>query len=130
MTSDITHPNPIHLERARSIISQALLQMYRECEATGSPQIWRVFYHRVVKPILDKQEPQSYAELVREFGFCSPAQAHNMLISGKRAFSRILALLVERQALEAEGPNGEVRKMASLDDRPTAPRRLGRPPRR
>ena len=87
---------------ARGVIDQALQQMRRECGMSGRGQVWAVFECRVVGPILDGTPAVDYAELVQRFGFRSPIQAANTLITGKRMYARCLRSVIGEYADEEE----------------------------
>jgi RNA polymerase sigma-70 factor (ECF subfamily) len=75
----------------RNVIHEALRRMREECARTGRADIWGVFEARLVSPLLggDVAVP-SYDELLKRFGFASPIQASNVLITGKRMFVRVI----------------------------------------
>lgn len=79
---------------AREVMNQAVERMRRECEQSGRTDLWGVFHGRVVAPALDGVEPLDYDALVRQFGFASPDQASNALVTAKRTFQRILRQVV------------------------------------
>ena len=79
---------------AAEVIADALRRMRAECEASGRSDVWAVFSDRVVGPTLDGAEPTPYAELAARLGLASEAQAANLLVTGKRAFTRALRAVV------------------------------------
>lgn len=92
---------------ARELLAGAIRMMEEECRRTGRPDIWGVFRHRVLAEVLPDVELLEYEALVARFGLKSPAHASNVLITGKRMFSRILRGLVaeyepEEQRIDAE----------------------------
>jgi RNA polymerase sigma-70 factor (ECF subfamily) len=87
---------------ARQVVSEALARMRQECDAHGRPDVWAVFDARVSRPILEDTAPVPYAELVDRHHFVSPAQASNVLITGKRMFVRILRRVVGEYEREDE----------------------------
>jgi RNA polymerase sigma-70 factor (ECF subfamily) len=86
------------LEWARQAVSLALGRMRRECESGGRGDVWAVFEARVVAAAFDGAEPLPYERLVERFGFASPEQAANVLITGKRMFARNLREVVAEYA--------------------------------
>ena len=52
--------------------------------------IWGVFEARVLGPLFQNAEPVPYEQIVARFGFKSPAQASNVLVSARRMFERVL----------------------------------------
>ncbi len=86
---------------ARHILNQVLAKMQAECRRTH-PQIWRVFEARLLGPILRGRPEVPYSELVARFGFQSPTQAANALVTAKRTFRRLLdATIAEHTDHEA-----------------------------
>jgi DNA-directed RNA polymerase specialized sigma24 family protein len=92
---------------ARDVLAEVLRLMRQECEDSGRADIWGVFESRIVCPLLDGCEPMSYEQLVGRFGFESPIQASNVLMTAKRMFRRVLRSVVgeytaDKEAIEAE----------------------------
>jgi RNA polymerase sigma-70 factor (ECF subfamily) len=81
----------------RQVIAQAVEEMRAYCEAGNRSAIWGVFEGRVLRPTLDgAAEAVAYDELVARYGFASPAQASNALVTGNRMFLRFLRAVVGR----------------------------------
>jgi hypothetical protein len=77
--------------------------MESQCQASARPDIWGVFAARLLEPIFEEAKPAAYEELVSRFGFQSPGQAANVLITAKRMFARFLRSVVgEYVAAESE----------------------------
>jgi RNA polymerase sigma-70 factor (ECF subfamily) len=92
---------------ARGVVHEALRRMQAECEASGRPEVWAVFEGRVIAPLFEGASPLDYPELVRRFGFRSPTQASNVLVTAKRTYARHLRAVVgeyasDGQEIEAE----------------------------
>jgi hypothetical protein len=83
---------------ARAVIAGALLNMRAELERRGRLDIWSVFEHRILLPRLDDQPPLDYGELIRRFGFKSPSEAFNVLVTAKRMFQRHLTSVIAEYA--------------------------------
>src|SRR5262249_18049897 len=79
---------------ARELRAEVLRRRRAECERSGSPPSWGVFETRVLAPTLEGVPPVPYDELVARFGFASPAQASNALITAKRLFVRTLRAVI------------------------------------
>jgi hypothetical protein len=75
---------------AREVVDQALRQMQLECQRSDRPDIWELFECRLVGPLLSGTTAPRYQSLVERFGFKSPTQASNLLITAKRMFARTL----------------------------------------
>jgi hypothetical protein len=87
-TIDPTHT--FEIAWAREVLAQAVEQVRRNCTATARPDLWGVFEGRVLGPALQNTEPVPYQELVDRYGFISPAQASNALVTANRMFVRAL----------------------------------------
>ena len=101
---------------ARSVLDQAIAQMRRHCEQFNRPDCWGLFECRVLNPILHDAAPTDYDELRRQFGFQSPAQASNVLMTAKRMFARVLRSVVGEYARdddEIEEEMGRLRQVLS-----------------
>jgi DNA-directed RNA polymerase specialized sigma24 family protein len=99
---------------AREVIAEALRRLQAECEASGRSAFWGVFEARVVAPILDGANPLAYDELVEKFGFQSPTQASNALITVKRMFVRALRSVVSEYAKDEAGVDAEIQELMAI----------------
>ena len=99
---------------ARAVLQQALDRMKAECAANGRSEVWELFEHRLLNPILHGIEPVSYEELQRRFEWESPAQAHNLLVTAKRTFIRSLRSVVSEYVARAGDIDMEVRELQLL----------------
>lgn len=102
------------VEWARQVIRQAIDGMRRECEATGRNDIWGVFEARTLRPMLNSEEPVPYGRLVDQFGFSSPAQASNVLITANRMFARNLRAVVGTYELAGEDVEREIADLRKI----------------
>jgi DNA-directed RNA polymerase specialized sigma24 family protein len=93
---------------ARAIISEAIERMRAECNQSGRDDIWGVFDARILGPTLRDEPPLEYAQLIQRFGYKSPAQASNVLMTAKRTFERILRSLVAEYAESDEQIDAEI----------------------
>jgi len=73
---------------ARQLLEEVLAVMKADCEANRQPQVWGVFKCRLLAPVYEHSEPVEYEEVCRRFGFASPEQASNALMTAKRKFLR------------------------------------------
>ncbi|QNN21730.1 sigma-70 family RNA polymerase sigma factor [Planctomycetales bacterium ZRK34] len=96
---------------AKQLVSAALKQMEQECQASNRMHIWTVFFLRVVHPAFNNTKPPSYKELVEQFGFDSPTQACNVVITGKRMYSRILRGMVKEYVRDSEFVDDELKDL-------------------
>jgi hypothetical protein len=93
-------PKPVNgdLEWGRTVLSEVFTRMEAECRTKERSDRWGVFKARLLDPMLDGAETPSYDDLVARFGFRSPAEASNALITAKRQFDRILHEVVGEYA--------------------------------
>jgi hypothetical protein len=85
------------------VLSEAIARMSNECHAGPQPghgRVWKLFEARVLRPILDGDEPPCYDELVQSIGFESPTQASNALVTGKRMMARLLRSVIAGYAAD------------------------------
>jgi hypothetical protein len=79
---------------ARQVLADAMNAMQGDCLATGRGDVWGVFEGRVLSPLLRGGEQVAYSELVARYGFVSPSQASNVLVTANRMFVRELRRVV------------------------------------
>ena len=82
--------------------------MQRECELTERPDVWGVFEARLLAPLLHDALAAPYEQLVERFGFASPAQASNVLMTAKRMFVRAVRATIGEYELEDEQIDEEI----------------------
>lgn len=93
-----SHPDRVELVWGQAVIAGALLNMHAELNRRGRLDIWTVFQNRVLRPILDDAPALPYEDLISQFGFNSPADAFNVLVTAKRMFRRHLRIVVAEYA--------------------------------
>jgi hypothetical protein len=98
---------------ARQVIRESLRVMQDECNAKGRQYTWELFFERIVKPARDGAAPIDYEVLVERFGFVSPEQAANALVTAKRHFRRVLETVVAQYA-DGEDLESEVRDLRTV----------------
>jgi RNA polymerase sigma-70 factor (ECF subfamily) len=99
---------------ATQVISQAVQRMQAECRASGRTDIWGVFACRLLDPTLAGAKPMPYDALVERFGLASPAQASNVLISGKRMFERNLRAVVAEYIADEDEVDAEITELRQI----------------
>lgn len=99
---------------AREVIAGALRHLQGECEASGRAAFWGIFEARVVAPILDGAEPLPYDELIGKFGFQSPTQASNALVTAKRMFVRALRSVISEYAKDDAEVESEIQELMAI----------------
>jgi len=104
------------VEWARQILAEAMRRMSVECERSGRNDLWGVFQERIVLPATEGAEPIAYEALISRYGFESPAQASNSMITAKRMFARHLRGVVAEyldDPAEIDEELRELRRIAS-----------------
>ncbi|MFH0982417.1 MAG: hypothetical protein V2A79_12880 [Planctomycetota bacterium] len=99
---------------AREVLHSATECMRAECQSSGRPDIWGVFEARILGPILQGTSEPTYDELVERFGFRSPTQASNVLITAKRMFQRNLRAVIAEYADSPAGIEDEIRDLREI----------------
>jgi len=79
---------------AREVVRHALERMRRECVHKHRPEIWDLFHRRVVAPLFERIDPDTYEEILAKGQFGSASQAHNALATAKRMFARNLRRVI------------------------------------
>ena len=95
---------------ARQVIDQAAELMRQQCAREDRADIWEVFRSRVLAPALEGAAPVPYDQLVARFGYETPEQASNVLMTAKRSFQRALRHVVADYCDESE-VNEELRDL-------------------
>ncbi len=114
----VTTGSDIHrsfnLDWARQTIALAVERMRQECVTKGRRDLWDVFSSRVLEPLLDQAPQPSYETLVGRFGFQSPTQASNLLITAKRMFRRSLEEVVRDTLADEARVADEIRALKAI----------------
>lgn len=103
-----------NLAWARQVLAQVIEAMQAECERTGRPDLWGVFSSRVLGPMLDDVPPTPYAELIERYGFGSPLQASNALLTAKRMYARLLRQVVGEYARDPAEVDEEIADLRQI----------------
>ena len=106
----VSPPEAFEIAWAREVLEEVSRRMKAECMAKGRADIWVVFECRTLRPILDRTEPLDYEEVVKRFGYRSPLQAWNVLMTAKRMYRRLLLEVVAEYA----GPEHVEAEVAEL----------------
>jgi DNA-directed RNA polymerase specialized sigma24 family protein len=98
---------------ARQVIAAALKRMEDECR-TDRPTLWMLFQHRVVAPAFEGVEAMDYEQMIQHFGFATPTQAANALVTAKRMFIRNLRAVVAEYADDDQDVDEEIRQLQAI----------------
>jgi hypothetical protein len=88
-----------------ALLDQVLSAVESECSERGMDVHWRVFYDRVVHPILENVEPPSLADVCRKYDIADKKKASNMVVTVKRCFRQTLSEHVRHTVMS--GPDAE-----------------------
>ncbi len=102
------------VEWARRVLDEAVQRMRDECLASGREDAWGMFECRVLAPSVSGTEPADYGELVRRFGFQSPSQASNALVTAKRMYARTLRSVVGEYTRDAAEIEEEIQELQRI----------------
>ncbi len=115
-----TPADSFDVQWARQVLRAAVDRMRAECATHSRAQVWGVFAARVLGPAIEGTPPPDYTTLVAQFGFRSPAQASNVLVTGKRMFERALRAVIAEYAEGAADVDEEIRALREILSRPRA----------
>jgi DNA-directed RNA polymerase specialized sigma24 family protein len=107
-------PDPFDVAWAREVVAESVRRMRAECERAGRGDLWELFRARVLDPALGGAEPVDYEQLVARFGFRSPSQAFNALVTAKRMFVRVLRGVVGEYAGGGQTADEEIVELRAV----------------
>ena len=70
-----------------------------------------MFYARVLGPILEGSDSVTYGTLIHKYGFQTPSQASNALVTGKRMFVRLLRATISEYVLSEDELQSELQDL-------------------
>jgi hypothetical protein len=89
-------------EWGKEVVSKTLAKMKAECAAKGESRRWELFKSRLLEPVLNRSKPPPYETLQAQYGFESPAEASNCVITARRQFARLLREVIAEYVGEEE----------------------------
>ncbi len=95
----------------RQVVSEAIRQMEQECTRVERDDLWEVFEARMLKPLFDNDEPESYEQLAHRLGASSSTQASNLLVTCKRMFGRVIRDVVSEYLCSEGDVEDELRDL-------------------
>ena len=113
--ADAAQPSDIFdIAWAREVIVEAMQRMHAECEVRGRSDLWALFDGRVIGPTIRAETPVPYAQLVQQYGFRTPAEATNALVTAKRLFVRMLCQTVAQYERTDADVEDEIRDLQAI----------------
>ena len=100
-----------HYAWLSALLERVLAEVRSDCEREGLETHWRLFYQRVVKPIMGGHSPVSLAELSQEQGIGDTKKASNMIVTVKRRFRTALMQHVRRTLLSGDQASEEMEEL-------------------
>lgn len=101
-------------EWGKQVVSEAIKQMEVECARVEREDLWDVFETRLLRPLFDNSESESYEQLARRINASSASQASNLLVTCKRMFGRVIRDVVSEYLLSEEDVEDEIRDLFSV----------------
>jgi len=98
---------------ARELLSQAVRNMREECRRKKRPDLWGLFFHRVLAEVRGDPRRLSYQTLITRYKIQSPAQANNLLATAKRMFARTLTTTIAEYESEQDITD-EIRELTRI----------------
>ena len=99
---------------AQQLVINTTQRMKSECDEAGREDLWVLLECRVLAPTLEGAEPIGYDTIVERFGFQSPSQASNALITAKRMFARLLRGAIAEYAQDDADVDEELRDLERI----------------
>ena len=99
---------------ARQVLGEVATRMETECQQSEREDVWGVFQSRILAPIYDGNDPVGYEQIVADYGFASPAQASNALMTGKRMYARLLRLVISQYAASDQEIEEEIQELQRI----------------
>ena len=96
------------------VVNETLALMSSECAKDERSMMWEMFEARIVKPMIQGEDPEDYGLLVRRLRLESPRQAINLLATAKRAFMRHLRTVVGRYVEGEKQIEEEIRDLQEV----------------
>jgi RNA polymerase sigma-70 factor (ECF subfamily) len=106
-----TPEDTFHYAWVSTLLERVLKQVEVKCHEDGQTVHWQVFRDRVLRPIMDRDDPVPLREICARYGIDSEAKASNMIITVKRRFQAILRQQLRRSVVSDEHVGGEAEEI-------------------
>lgn len=93
---------------AQQTIAETVERVRQACALQNRLDVWEVFDHRLLGPILYGKTPIPHAELATRYNFKSPEQVANVLLTVKRMFRRMLVETVRDTVADDTDVDAEI----------------------
>jgi DNA-directed RNA polymerase specialized sigma24 family protein len=104
----------LEAEWARSLLKNVLEAMREECERTHRQDVWTVFDRRILAPIVRDEIPEAYEQMAAAGIIDSPSKAANLLVTGKRMYTRLLRRAIAEYEETDEGIDHEIEELRAI----------------
>jgi len=111
---DKESPDVFDVAWARQVIAESVRRMYIDYRQQDRLHVWGVFEQRILLPTLSYIAPPGYDQLVERFGFDSPHQASNALMTAKRQFKRTVEAVVAEYVESQSEIDDEIRDLQQV----------------
>ena len=99
---------------ASTLLDDVLEEVKDLCHKDDMDAHWKLFFARVVDPILNGTEPDSLGELCNQIGLKSKAKASNMIVTVKRRFQSAMRDRVRRYVDSDEDVDQEIHDLMKI----------------
>jgi DNA-directed RNA polymerase specialized sigma24 family protein len=103
--------DPFECAWTRTILAESAERLQEFYNTKGRPEFWMLFESGILEPILYETDPPDLEELASKFNFESARQVSNCLITTKRMFRSILAMVVAEYVSNQELVAEEIRQL-------------------
>ena len=96
---------------ARMLLAMVLVDLEAECNEAGQRLHWEVFRAHVLLPIMTAAPAPGAEETCGKLGIDKPKAAHNMMVTVKRRFRRLLEDRIRPTVAREEDVEDEIREL-------------------
>jgi RNA polymerase sigma-70 factor (ECF subfamily) len=100
-----------HYAWLSALLERVLAEVRTECYRQDMETHWKLFYHRIVEPIMSSLSPASLTDLSQEHGVGDTKKASNMIVTIKRRFRKALMQHVRRTLLSGDQASEEMEEL-------------------
>jgi len=100
------------------LIAEALHETRKRCTERGIPEAWEIFNSRILRPIFDQGETESYKVLAERHQLKSDREARNKTTTAKRIFQQAFRSRVAAFSADSEETEEEMGYLSRLMDGP------------